>query len=80
MILALSLAVIIILGLIFNRLFEKMKLPGLLGMLLLGVLIGPYGLDLLFQDLLINEDLLSRYLNISSQILEFQIPCHYPRL
>ena len=42
---ALSLAIIIILGLLFNKIFTKIKLPGLLGMLILGILIGPYGLD-----------------------------------
>lgn len=55
---ALSLAVIIILGLLFNRLFESLKLPGLLGMLILGVILGPYGLDWLFKDFLITEDVI----------------------
>ena len=49
---AASLGIIIILGLIFNKFFEKVKLPGLLGLLILGVLIGPYGIDLLDQDIL----------------------------
>jgi len=55
---ALSLAVIIILGLLFNRLFESLKLPGLLGMLILGVILGPYGLDWLFKDFLMTEDVI----------------------
>ncbi|MDI6644055.1 MAG: cation:proton antiporter [Methanobacteriaceae archaeon] len=42
---ALSLAIIILLGLLFNKIFTRIKLPGLLGMLILGILIGPYGLD-----------------------------------
>lgn len=42
---ATSLAIIILLGLLINKLFEKLKLPGLLGMLILGMIIGPYGLD-----------------------------------
>lgn len=42
-----SLAIIILLGLGANKLFEKLKLPGLLGMLILGAAIGPYGLDIL---------------------------------
>ncbi|GAB4316341.1 MAG: sodium:proton antiporter [Methanobacteriaceae archaeon] len=42
---ALSLAIIILLGLLFNKVFTKIKLPGLLGMLILGIIIGPYGLD-----------------------------------
>ena len=49
---AISLAVIIILGLIFNRLFDEIKLPGLLGMLILGILIGPYGFGIISKDIL----------------------------
>ena len=49
---ALSLALIIVLGLIFSRLFSKIGLPGLLGMLILGVLMGPYFLNLLDPSLL----------------------------
>jgi len=41
----LSLAIIIVFGLIFSRLFSKIGLPGLLGMLVLGVIIGPYYLN-----------------------------------
>ncbi|WP_139905462.1 cation:proton antiporter [Clostridium thermarum] len=55
---ALSLAIIIILGLLFNRLFEKIKLPGLLGMLILGVLLGPYVTNYISEDILrISPDL-----------------------
>ncbi len=49
---AFSLGIIIILGIIFNKVFEKFKLPGLLGLLILGVLIGPFGMDLLHRDIL----------------------------
>ncbi|MBN2898492.1 MAG: cation:proton antiporter [Clostridia bacterium] len=56
---ALSLAVIMILGLAFNKLFEKFKMPGLLGMLILGVILGPYGLDWLFKDFLRTEDVIN---------------------
>jgi len=44
---AISLAIIIILGLGADYLFRRFKLPGLLGMLLVGILVGPYGLHLL---------------------------------
>jgi NhaP-type Na+/H+ or K+/H+ antiporter len=44
---AISLAIIIILGLGADYLFRRVKLPGLLGMLLVGILVGPYGLHLL---------------------------------
>ncbi len=55
---AASLALILLLGLPVKRLFEKLRLPGLLGMLILGVIIGPHGLNLLQEDMLqISSDL-----------------------
>lgn len=54
----LSLAIIIVFGLIFSRFFSKIGLPGLLGMLVLGVLIGPYYLNLIDP----------RFLGISSDL------------
>ncbi|HLR21108.1 MAG TPA: cation:proton antiporter [Tissierellaceae bacterium] len=55
---AISLAIIILLGLLGGKLAEKLKLPGLLGMLILGMIIGPYGINLLNERLLnISEDL-----------------------
>lgn len=53
---AASLAIIILLGMPANKLFEKFKVPGLLGMLLLGVLIGPYGFSLLKPDMINASD------------------------
>lgn len=44
---AASLAIIILLGLPANKLFEKLKMPGLLGLLILGIIIGPCGFNLL---------------------------------
>ncbi|CAH2211932.1 cation:proton antiporter [Tepidibacter aestuarii] len=53
-----SLALIIILGLLMNELFEKIKLPGLLGMLILGMVIGPYSLNIIDNRVLdISSDL-----------------------
>ncbi|EJO5348556.1 cation:proton antiporter [Clostridium botulinum] len=49
---AASLAIIILLGLIANKIFERLKLPGLLGMLILGIIIGPHGLNWLSKDIL----------------------------
>jgi NhaP-type Na+/H+ or K+/H+ antiporter len=49
---ATGLAVITLCGLIMNTLFTKMKLPGLLGMLLAGIIIGPYGLDWISLELM----------------------------
>ena len=45
----LSLAIIITVGLIFNKLFKAIKLPGLLGMLILGIIVGPNMLDLWYH-------------------------------
>ena len=42
---ALGLAEIVLLGLLVDWLFRKLRLPGLVGLLLLGVAIGPYALD-----------------------------------
>ncbi|MDD3580179.1 MAG: sodium:proton antiporter [Desulfobacca sp.] len=44
---AFSLAVIIVLGLVADYLFRKIKLPGLVGMLIVGILSGPYVFNLL---------------------------------
>lgn len=49
---ATSIALILLLGFIVNSIFNKIKLPGLLGMLILGVIIGPYGLNLLSNSIL----------------------------
>lgn len=44
---AVSIAAMIILGLLADWVFRKLRMPGLLGMLLLGIMFGPYVLDLL---------------------------------
>ena len=49
---ATSLAMIVLLGLLANTLFTKFRMPGLLGMLLLGIVTGPYVLNWLDPDLL----------------------------
>lgn len=57
-IMALSLATIIILGLLQDKLFKRLGLPGLLGMLILGIIIGPYGIHIISDDMLrISSDL-----------------------
>jgi NhaP-type Na+/H+ or K+/H+ antiporter len=48
---AVSLALIIILGLSADQLFRRMKLPGLVGMLIAGVLVGPYVLNLMAPEM-----------------------------
>lgn len=49
---ATSLAIITLLGLLSNKLFEKLRLPGLLGMIIVGVLIGPFGFNFLSDDII----------------------------
>jgi solute carrier family 9B (sodium/hydrogen exchanger), member 1/2 len=49
---AIGIAEIIILCLIADWCFRRMRIPGLIGMLLVGVLLGPYALDLLDPSLL----------------------------
>jgi NhaP-type Na+/H+ or K+/H+ antiporter len=44
---AVGIAEMILLGLLADWVFRKLRMPGLLGMLLLGVVFGPYALDLL---------------------------------
>ncbi|MDL2302695.1 cation:proton antiporter [Lachnospiraceae bacterium OttesenSCG-928-D06] len=53
-----SLALIFITGMILSTILKKMKLPGLLGLLLSGMLAGPYALNLLDTSILnISTDL-----------------------
>ena len=49
---AISIAVVIILGLTADYLFRQLKVPGLVGMLLAGILAGPYVLGLLRPDMM----------------------------
>ena len=49
---AFSFAVIIVLGLGADYLFRRMKLPGLVGMLIAGVLVGPCVLTLISPDMM----------------------------
>ena len=49
---AVSIALILLLGLGADHLFRRLRLPGLLGMLLVGVVCGPYALDLIQPELL----------------------------
>ena len=49
---AFSVAVIILLGLLFSRVFNRIGIPGILGMLVLGILIGPHGLNLISKSIM----------------------------
>ena len=46
----LGIAELVLLGLLFDWLFRKLKMPGLIGLLLLGVIVGPYALDRLNDE------------------------------
>ena len=48
----LSISLILILGMFMGRLCQKFKLPSLLGMLITGIVLGPYGLNLLDGSIL----------------------------
>ena len=53
-----SVILILVLGIVADRLFRWLKLPGLLGMILVGILLGPSGLDLLDDAIItISSDL-----------------------
>jgi len=53
-----SLALIFLLGLLLSSIFQRLKLPGLIGLLLTGIILGPYALDLLDASILsISADL-----------------------
>lgn len=54
----LSLSLILLLGFALSGIFNKLKLPGLLGMILTGILLGPYALNLIAPEILmISADL-----------------------
>lgn len=53
-----SLAIIFLCGMILGSVFKKFKLPSLIGMLITGILLGPYVLNLLHESILfISADL-----------------------
>lgn len=49
---ATSLALIILFGMLADHLFRKLRIPGLIGMLIVGIVMGPYVLDVLDPALL----------------------------
>ena len=53
---ALNLAIIVLFGLIFHFIFARMNLPGLLGVLLLGIVMGPHGADLIDESIMNMSD------------------------
>lgn len=49
---AVSIAAIVILGLCADYLFRRIRLPGLVGMLLVGILVGPYVINLVSPEMM----------------------------
>ncbi|WP_423363173.1 cation:proton antiporter [Mycoplasma sp. P36-A1] len=47
-----SIAIMIIVGLVFAKLSQKIKLPGIFGMIIAGMLIGPFSLNLIDKQVL----------------------------
>ena len=47
-----SIAMILLLGLLLGRIFSKLKLPSLMGMVLVGIILGPYALNLMDESIL----------------------------
>lgn len=47
-----SITLILIIGFTLSGIFQKLKLPGLLGMLLTGIILGPYVLNIISKDIL----------------------------
>ncbi|MDO5726139.1 MAG: cation:proton antiporter [Tissierellia bacterium] len=47
-----SLALLFLIGMLFGKIFEKLKLPKLVGMLITGIILGPYLLNLLDEKIL----------------------------
>ncbi|MDD4126019.1 MAG: cation:proton antiporter, partial [Eubacteriales bacterium] len=47
-----SIALILICGFVLSGIFQKLRLPGLLGMLITGIVLGPYVLNLIYSNLL----------------------------
>lgn len=49
----LSLALILLVGLTFSGILNRLHIPGILGMLLAGILLGPYGLNRIAPEILV---------------------------
>ena len=48
----LSIALILLTGLLLGGLFSKIKLPSLLGMIIVGIVLGPHALNLIDESIL----------------------------
>jgi len=73
-----SIALILIIGFLFSSLFIRLQLPGLLGLILTGILLGPFGMDLMAPELLaISADIRKialSYINRHCAIMGYVLP------
>jgi len=54
----LSIALILIISISLNAIFEKLKLPGLIAFIITGIILGPFVLDLIADEIItISADL-----------------------
>lgn len=51
-IMLLSLSLIIVIGFILSVIFKKLRLPNIIGLLITGIILGPYVFDLISPDIL----------------------------
>ena len=52
-----SIALILLLGLLLGSLFSRLKLPSLLGMIIVGIVLGPYALNMIDESILTGESI-----------------------
>ena len=64
-----NLAIVIIIALLMAFLFEKAKLPGLLGMLFTGVFLGPYMRQIIFETFQLKQTIFWEYLFINKDLI-----------
>ena len=68
-----SIAIILLFGLLVGWIFSKAKLPSLLGMIIVGIVLSPHGLNLVDESILtISGDLRQIALVIRSKFKFFQ--------
>ena len=64
-----NLAIVVILALVARALLEKIKIPGIIGMILIGIILGPYCLNIIDPHILNNELAISKDLRTAALIV-----------
>jgi len=73
-----SLALMVLCGLLLSGTMQKLKMPGLVGMLITGIVLGPYALNLIAPGLLnISADLREIALIIILTRAGLALDCYY---